>query len=208
MDREDRRRGWNRNLPDRASLPKLRTPPITPHGPRLFREPKDKGYIGGAGIPPDEFLNGNNSEYEWQIYRALASITGEPQNPEQPPYIGAPGIWIYQKAWDQGRREPGGSVIDFLVYGGFGDTAVDTAIRIQTEYFHIFTDAEKHSADLIQKWRLAQFFRVVDIYDYQFAWDKTNEAAVRVVKQALQGDTFTDPTTSGMAERVRENVQW
>lgn len=195
-----------RSRRDRIGPDPLRTPPVIPRGPRLFREPKDKGFQGGAGIAPPGFLGGNNSAYEWMIYRALASVTGFPQEPREPPFIGAPGVWVYQKAWDQGRREPGGSVIDFLVYAGMADNAVATAFRIQTEFFHIYTDAEKHAADLIQKTRLSEFFRVVDLYDHEFAWDITNQAAVVLVKRALAGEVFQDPTTSGVAERVRPNV--
>ena len=191
---------------DRVTVPWLRTPPALPRGPRLYREPKDKGYRGGAGVAPPGFITSNNSEYEWMVYRALASITGFPETPEEGPFIGAPGIWSYQKAWDQGRHEPGGSVVDFVLYGGFGGARVDTAFRIQTEYFHIYTDAEKHASDLIQKWRLSEFMRVVDLFDYQFAWDKTNEATVVLIKRALAGETYVDPTSSGVAERVRDNV--
>lgn len=194
------------NRRERIGPAPLRTPPVFPRGPRLFREPKDKGYKGGAGIPPDMFLDGNNSEYEWMIYQALASITGQPTDPRQPPFIGAPGVWVYQKAWDQGRREPGGSVIDFMVYAGMADNEVATAFRIQTEYFHIYTDSAKQAADVIQKNRLSEFFRVVDLYDYEFAWDITNQAAVILLKRALSGETFQDPITSGVAERVRGNV--
>lgn len=195
-----------RSRRDRVAPTPLRTPPVIPRGPKLFREPKDKGFKGGAGIAPPGFLGGNNSTYEWMIYRALASVTGAPADPREPPFIGAPGIWVYQKAWDQGRREPGGSVIDFVVYAGMADNEVATAFRIQTEYFHIYTDAEKHAADLTQKNRLAEFFRVVDLYDYEFAWDISNQAAVVLVKRALSGEIFQDPVGSGVAERVRPNV--
>lgn len=194
-----------RSRRDRVSPKPLRTPTVLPQGPNLYREPKDRGFVGGAGVPPPDFVGGNNSKYEWQIYRAIASVTGYPLEPDQPPYIGFPGVWIYQKAWDQGRREPGGSVIDFLVYAG-DHTSVDTAFRVQTEYFHIFSDANKQASDAIQKARLTEFFRVVDLYDHEFAWDATNQAAVILVKRALAGETFPDPITDGTAERVRPNI--
>ncbi len=186
-----------------STIPLLRTPPALPRGPRAYRERKDKGFKGGAGVPPPAW--GGASSYEWMIYRALASITGFPEDPTMPPFVGMPGVWVYQKAFDQGRRAPGGSVIDFVVYGGFGGTAISTAFRIQTEYFHIYADSEKHAYDQVQKGRLSEFFRVVDLYDHEFAWDITNQAAVILLKRALSGETFMDPIQGGTAERVQAN---
>ncbi|HXG72829.1 MAG TPA: hypothetical protein VNJ04_19715 [Gemmatimonadaceae bacterium] len=189
---------------DRVQPPRLRTPPALPRGPKLYREPKNRGYVGGSATPPPGFLGATVSAYEWMIYHAIAKVIGQPEDPRLPPFIGFPGSWVYQKAFDQGRREAGGAVIDFVVYAG-NRTAVDTAFRIQTEYFHVFADAAKQAADTVQFARLAQFFRVVDIYDQDFAWDVTNAAACAIIRRALSGDIESDPISTGMAQRVRPN---
>lgn len=153
--------------------------------------------------PPPGFRNGNNSNYEWMIFKALAIVLGQPEHPERPPFIGFPGLWAYQKAFDSGRHEPGGAVIDFVVYGGSGENNADIGLRIQTEFFHIFTDSQKHTYDLLQKWRISQFMQVVDIFDQDFAFDPTGAAAVKCVKAAVAGLTMPDPLSTGTAMRVR-----
>lgn len=187
-----------------TSVGSLRTPARLPRGPRAFQEPKDKGYIGGAGNPPPGFINGNNSSYEWQIYHALAKVIGFPENPRMGPFIGFPGLWAYQKAWDSGRHDPGGSVIDFYVYSGARGNENDIAFRVQTEYFHIYTSAEKQWFDAIQFERLNMFMRVVDLFDQDFAWDMTNQAACKLIRAALNGQTEPNPITNGISQRVRK----
>jgi len=191
----------NRNRRDLIRPPILRSPPMTPRGPLLTREPADKGYQGKAAVPPDNFVGGNNSQYEWQIYHALAKVTGEPKDPRMPPFIGAPGIWSYQKAWDDGRHMPGGSVIDFVVYAG-GHSRNTIAVRVQTEHFHIFASQDVQAYDMLQYWRLSEFFQVIDVYDSDFAWDPTNAAACSVVADMLAGKVFPNPITNGTSQRV------
>lgn len=190
-----------------SSVGTLRTPARLPRGPKAYREPKDKGYVGGAGLPPPGFLNGNNSGYEWQIYKAIADVTGYPENPRMPPFIGFPGIWAYQKAFDSGRHDPGGAVIDFYVYGGAGKNADSIAFRVQTEFFHIYTTAEKQWYDAVQFERLAQFMYVVDLFDQDFAADITNQAAVKLIRQALNGEVEPNPITNGTTQRVKKVVR-
>lgn len=182
---------------------RLRTPSAMPRGPRLYAEPKDKGYKGPVDEPPPGFLMGTTSETEWRVYHALARVLGQPENPYVGPFIGAPGVWTYQKAWDNGRRSPGGSVIDFLVYGGTGSRAdTDVAFRVQTEYFHMYTTSDVHEHDAMQLARLSEFMRVVDIYDDDFMFDPTNQATIILIKEALAGNTFPNPVTHGTTQRA------
>lgn len=126
---------------------------------------------------------------------------GAPQDPRQGPFIGAPGLWAYQKAWDEGRRQAGGSVIDFMVYAG-GRTDHDVAFRIQTEFFHLYASADQQAHDLLQLHRLNEYMRVVDLYDQDFPWDVTNQAAIILIKEALAGNTFPNPINNGTTQRA------
>ena len=186
---------------DVARPPRLRTPAALPRGPRLYSEPKDKGYIGPVSEPPPGFVQGTTSETEWRVYHAIARVLGEPEDPYSPPFIGSPGSWAYQKAWDDGRRQAGGSVIDFLVYGG-GRSDDDVAFRVQTEHFHLYADASVHEKDAIQLARLTEFMRVVDLYDQDFMFDPTNQATIILIKEALAGNTFPNPITNGTTQRA------
>ena len=192
-----------RNRQAQTKLPNLRAFPALPRGPRLYKEPKFHGYVGSWMTPPPGFVNGNNSMYEWMIYKAIAYVLGYPEHPEHPPFIGFPGLWSYQKAFDQGRHMPGGSVIDFMIYGGGRNNGGDMGIRVQTEFFHIFTDSVKHTYDELQRWRLAQFMTVIDLFDQDFAFDPTGQAAVKLIKRALAGEYSPDPLSTGTAQRVR-----
>ena len=190
-----------RSRRDLVRPPVSRTPPALPKGPSLYREAIDKGYRGPTAEPPPGFLGGQNSSYEWMIYHALAKVTGFPEDPRRPPFIGAPGVWTYQKAWDEGRRQVGGSVIDFVVYAG-ANSDYDVAFRIQTEWHHIYTDMENQAHDALQFARLSEFMRVVDLYDSDFAWDQTNQAAIVMIKDALAGRVYPNPISDGTTMRV------
>lgn len=186
---------------DVSRPPRLRGPAVLPRGPRLYSEPKDKGYRGPVSEPPPGFVTGNTSFTEWMVYHAMSKVMGVPEDPRQPPFIGAPGMWTYQKAWDEGRRQPGGSVIDFIVYSG-DRSDEDVAFRVQTEHFHIYSGAEQHAHDLMQFYRLAGFMRVVDLYDQDFVHDPTNQACIVLIKDALAGSTFPNPLTNGTTQRA------
>lgn len=190
-----------RTRKDEAGLPPLRLPPVLPRGPKLYQPKKGGGYVGPVSEPPPGFVIGTTSATEWMVYHALARVLGVPEDPRTPPFIGFPGVWSFQKAFDEGRRQAGGAVIDFVVYAG-ERSSMDVAFRIQTEYFHIYADNDVQVHDQLQKERLSAFMRVVDLYDQDFAWDATNAATIVLVKQALAGETFIDPITSGRAERV------
>lgn len=194
MDRE-------RSNRDIYRPPRLRTPPSLPTGPRLYREPSDKGYVGPTSDPPPGFVVGTTSKTEWMVYHALSKVTGFPSDPRQPPFIGAPGVWSYQKAWDEGRRMVGGSVIDFVVYGG-GRSSQDLAFRIQTEAWHIYAGTKEHMHDYIQFQRLSQYMRTIDLYDQDFAFDPTNQACIVLIRRALNGEVEPNPITDGTTMRV------
>jgi hypothetical protein len=179
----------------------LRTAPALPRGPRLYRTPKDLGYKGPVMEPPVGFVRGTTSITEWSVYFGLAKVTGQPQNYREGPFIGAPGVWAYQKAWDEGRRMPGGSVIDFVLYAGDWSDQ-DVAFRVQTERFHLYADMEQQAHDALQIARLSGFMRVVDIYDQDFLWDPTGQAIIVLLKDALAGSTFPNPINAGTTQRA------
>lgn len=181
--------------------PRLRTPSALPTGPRLYREPKDKGYVGPVSDPPPGFVVGTTSKTEWMVYHAMAKVIGYPTDPRQGPFIGFPGMWSYQKAWDEGRRMAGGSVIDFVVYSGARSNQ-DVAFRIQTEHFHIYADGDQHAHDKLQYERLSQYMLTIDLYDYSFAFDPTNQATIILIKRALNGEIEPNPITDGTSMRV------
>ena len=193
----DRKRGTR----DLYRPPRLRTPPAMPTGPRLYREPKDKGYVGPVADPPPGFVVGTTSKTEWLIYHALSKIMGYPQDPRQPPFIGMPGVWRYQRAFEGGRRERGGAVLDFVVLSG-AKSRQDVAFRIQTEHFHIYASSEIHMNDVLQFERLSETMLVIDLYDQDFAFDPTNQAAIILIKRALNGEIEPNPMTDGTSQRV------
>ena len=190
-----------RNRRDVVRPPTLRVPAALPKGPRLYSEPSDLGYKGPTSEPPPGFVRGTTSKTEWMIYHALSRVLGEPKDPRQPPFIGMPGMWAYQKAWDEGRRAPGGSVIDFVVYSG-SYSMHDIALRIQTEAWHLYTDYENQAHDALQFARLSEYMEVIDLYDFDFAWDQTNQAACILIRDALNGRISPNPITSGTTMRV------
>lgn len=180
----------------------LNMPPALPTGPRMYKPlPMDEGgYVGGPGLPPPGFLGPFNSITEWFIYWALAKIFGEPQEYRKPPFEGGWPDWTYQKAFNGGRDMPGGSVIDFVVYNP-GPARNAVALRIVTEYWHIFTTAEKQTSDTEQRFFLEDNFILMDIYDQDFINDSTGQAAIQVVKSAIGLIEKPNPMLLGTALR-------
>lgn len=182
--------------------PRLRSFPVFPTGPRLYHQKKGYGLFAGPNEPPAGFLTYTNSRSEWWVYWALAKITGFPSDPRKPPYEGWPGLWAYQKPFDGGRAIKGGQVLDFIVY----DTATASgsiALRIQTERYHIMTDAAKQATDRILLTRLAGTYRVVDLYEQDFMGDPSGQAVIIETKRALYGGRTSNPTSAGQARRLR-----
>lgn len=183
--------------------PRLRSFPVMPTGPRFLDFPDDFGKeFRGPGEPPPGFLNYTNSYSEWVIYWALSKVIGVPKDPRQPPYEGYPGSWTYQRPFEGGRIA-GGQVVDFLIEDPSATAGGAIALRIQTERYHIFTDAAKQAVDRMLLTRLSGRYRVVDIYEQDFISDESGQAAVLETKRALYGGATSNPLRTGQARRVR-----
>lgn len=182
-----------------ATLPRLRTPPAIPVGPRLYRPRRDRGYRGGPGEPPPGFVRGTTSRTEWWCYWAFFKALNIPADPRNPPFTGFANVLGYQV----GTRELGGAVADFIVYAprrSFGERQL---FRIQTEYRHVYVDSARASYDLLQAWRLSSYNRVIDLYDYEFMEDPTGQSIIVLIKRGLAGETYSPPGATGIAQRVR-----
>lgn len=153
-----------------------------PKGPAHLRLRADPRVITGPGEPPQGFVVGQTSKDEWMYYWGMAKKTGTPKDPRVPPFTGGE-TWVYQKPFEGGRRK-GGAVIDFIYTGGFPYVA----IRIVTERYHIFTDAQQIAIDAIQKERLSSEYIVIDSYSQDWLWDETGEAVCADVARAIKGE--------------------
>jgi hypothetical protein len=181
------------------SIPRIRTLPAIPEGPRMYKTPRDKGFISEFKNPPPGFATGQNSPLEWMVYLAFWKILGLSGDARTGPFEGFPGILGYQV----GGSALGQSKIDFVVYPNRRSRGLRYAFRIQTEYFHNFTDNEKQVYDIMQSWHLSEYNVVVDIYDYEFAEDPTGQAVCILLKRALNGELWSPPGATGYAMRVR-----
>lgn len=182
--------------------PRARTFPVLPTGPELYYQKKGEGLFGGPGEPPAGFLTFTNSRSEWFVYWALAKITGYPKDPRKPPFMGYPGLWTYQRPFEEGRQALGGQVVDFVVFGpatGRGDIA----LRIQTERYHIYTDAAKQASDRALAVRLGAGFEVVDLFEQDWISDPSGQAVVIATKRAIYGGGTAHPMRSGQVRRIR-----
>lgn len=195
MDRSNRRR-------ELVRPPVLRTPTVIPQGPRLYKEPKDKGFRGPVADPPKGFVGAHTSESEWMVYWGLAKVLGVPQEPREPPWLGYPPIWYYQSEFAGGRKMAGGAVVDFVVAGGAQGRDQDIGFRLQTERFHIYADSDTHASDQAQLWNLSSSMRIVDLYDQDFLQDPTGQAVIILIKDALAGRIEPNPITDGTTMRV------
>lgn len=185
-----------RQLSTPAKLPKLRENVIRPRGPASLHIKEQ--FVGGPGDPPPGFIGGQNSVTEWWVYWALFKIMDPTANPRKPPFFGLPGKFDYQSAQMGGFiRALGSSVVDFLVH--YGHTHI--ALRVQTEFFHIFTNERKHAYDLLQRANLMKFIHVVDLYDNELLGDPSGAKAIVAVKRALNMIESVNPILSGNAIR-------
>jgi hypothetical protein len=181
--------------------PRLRSIPAFPKGPRLYEQLEGVGLVHGPGDPPPGFLTFTNSQSEWWIYWAISKVIGFPQDPRVGPYIGWPGLWIYQSPFEGGRVR-GGQVVDFVIESPVTSGGT-LAIRIQTERYHIFTDPMKHAQENILLTRLAQYSRVADVFEQDFIMDRSGQAAVLEIKKAIFGGRASNPLRAGTARRIR-----
>jgi hypothetical protein len=140
-------------------------------------------YVGGPGEAPPGFVGGTTSLTEWFVYWALDKLLG----PE--------GIdWDYQSGFLGGRHVPGGAVVDFVVY----QPVYNIGIRVQTFYFHLAANSYKQFYDFEQKLNLEQNgLRVIDVYEQDFIYDRTGQAVLQVVRDAIAGRERSNPLATG-----------
>jgi len=170
----------------KTKLPQLRRPPAIPTGPRMYKPiPLDQQPITqGPGQPPPGFLVPSNSITEWMCYWGLARIFQNPVDPRQGPFYGGWPDWAYQTAVDGGRQGPGGSVVDFVIYNP-GKSSNTIALRIVTEYWHLYAPNAKQASDEMQREALESEYTVIDLYDFDFINDLTGQATILTLKNVL-----------------------
>lgn len=191
--------------PGRPVRPTTR-PTALPRGARWVQKIQNqKGRITqGFGEPPPGFVRGTTSTEEWVVYWAIAKVMNDPEDPRQPPFWGGRN-WGYQIP-EMGGRGGGGAVVDFVVW-----TATDTiGLRLQTEYFHLMASNAVQAYDARQKINLARSgdMTVIDIFTMDLIEDSSGQAAIRVVKDALDLIQRPDPLLTGALRRTRAGRLW
>lgn len=181
----------------KIKVPRLRKPPSLPTGPRMFRPvPLDQQAIHeGPGEPPPTFLTPRTSKTEWYVYWGLATIFDNPKDPRQAPFLGGYPDWTYQLALDDA-----GAIVDFIVNNP-GKSQQSIALRIVTEYWHLYTTNGKHASDEMQKEALSAYFTVIDLYDFDFIHDPTGAATIVTLKNVLGMIERPNPLWLGTAIR-------
>lgn len=187
-----------RATPTRTRPGQLRREPVFGTGPRDLGLQKDPARQTGPGEPPPGFISATTSRSEWVFYWALAKAFNDPRDPRLPPFWGGRD-WAYQIAFQGGRREPGGAVVDYLIYLP-GETI---GVRLQTERFHIAVGPEKQAYDEAQFNNLSRYLTVRDVYEQDFLGDRSGAAAVRVAVETIGGRGRMSPIRSGTYRRVR-----
>jgi hypothetical protein len=185
---------------ERPRPPWLRRPTALPRGPRLYTFDPLDAVRSQFTTPPAGFLRATTSASEWMMYLALAKILGAPAEPTEPPFIGAPGVWIYQEPTMGGRNQAGGAVIDFIVLAGTR-TSENTLLRLQTERYHYFANAFKQYTDETQLMRLFAIARVLDISENDILGDPTGAKACRHLAESLAGYAMPNPLASSRQRR-------
>lgn len=179
-----------------------RTFSALPTGPRAFANRTNPMLATGPGTAPPGFVTASTSGSEWYVYWALAKISGDPHGDDvrKPPFYGSrdESIWKYQYPYAGGRHLPGGAVVDF-VWQPFNNPLL---IRLQTEHFHVFSTTIKQATDLLQKDRLSDFGKVVDLFDQWFISDPSGAAVIVQCKRAIRGLLPIDPLLTGTSTRV------
>ena len=182
--------------------PRLRSRISTaPRGPRIYHRgqdpiPSDSRWTN----PPEGFVGAHTSLTEWQVYLAFSLHYGQPKDPYQRPFVGAPPLWVYQKL-EEGGRVPGGSVSDFVITSDTGTALI--GIRVETERFHIWTTGAQQAQDIYINSHLKTVNKIVRIWDQHFIGDTTGEQVMKVTALAIKGIELPSPIRMGTAERVR-----
>lgn len=186
-----------------AKVPRQRTYPRIPRGPKLYTKPVQR--VDFPGEPPPGFLSGklHGSRSEWPIYAGLwKALAVEPKDGyRSPPFSGAPdGSFEYQ-AWELGgRSQTGGAVADFLVRSAPGGS--DLLIRVQSYRFHLTAGPAVTTEDDLQRARLSRDNTVIDIYEEQFL-NLTGSELVVFVKSVLGLVQASNPITAGQVRPTR-----
>src|SRR3990172_2315590 len=197
----------NRRKPVRP--PRLSSIASFPRGPRLYNVPQGM-QVGntGPGEPPPGFVTPSTSRAEWAIYWGLFKVLAPSRDPRdgRTGFIGIPGVFSYQVAVFGGRaRTGGGAVLDFLVEPNEYSLGRPIAIRLQTEFWHIFTDSVKQAYEQLYRSRLAAHYIPVDMFEQNFMLDPTPQAVVIAVKNALRGVREPSPARGGNPLRIPAN---
>jgi hypothetical protein len=191
--------------------PRLSSIPAVPRGPKLYSVPKSlqKG-TNGPNEPPPGFVTATTSRVEWWVYFALFKVLAPNRDPRdgRNGFIGIPGIFGYQTAFEGGRnRTGGGQIIDFTIEPHELTTGQPVALRLQTERFHVFTDDIKQGREQLLRSRLSRSYVVRDLYEQNFLFDPSGQAVVIAVKNALRGMTEPNPVRGGNPLRIPANMR-
>ena len=183
------------------TAPVIRVKTQIPRGPRRYKFSLPGKQQTGPGDPPPGFLGPTVSKSEWWLYWAMfpALQINVDARRSGPPYVGWPPDFSYQQPFMQGRAAPGGAIADFVIWRT--RTGRPVLIRLVTEYWHLYTDANKQVADMLQRQRLEDQAQVIDVYDYTFTHDPSGAAAIQVVKAAVGLIEMPDPLRAGTARR-------
>jgi hypothetical protein len=171
--------------------------PIKSYGPKYLKKYALALMASDWCVPWPNFVGAHTSLSEQMIFRAIARVTGDPPNPEKPPYVGGVN-WTYQDPLQGGRLTIGGQVCDFLVVLPNGD---EVCIRLQSERYHVFAEIAKRMDELFEKAHPTA--HVIDIYEEDFVADCSGEAACRVVADALALREPGDPGYRGTTQPTR-----
>lgn len=184
--------------------PRLPSIPTFPKGPRLYQVPDAlRRGTTGPGEPPPGFVTATTSRIEWAYYWALFKVLVPSENPRKGPFVGYPGVFSYQSSFAGGRsRLGGGAVIDFVVEPHPLTNGQPVALRIQTERFHLFTDQVKQAREQLYRDRMSRYYVVRDLYEQNVLFDKTGQAVVIAVKNALRGVIEPNPVRGGTPLRI------
>lgn len=189
--------------PVKADLEKLTS---FPEGPRRFAAlKKPPTYVGGPGDAPLAFNTASTSLSEWPPYWACCVLFHNPTMAQHrnPPYEGPHGLlWAYQKNVTNILGHAFSS--DFIIHPN--DLCREgVVIRIQTEHFHIFSPTHIQAFDRRQRQGVEANYRVIDIYDYLFLWDKSGAAIIKWMKLAMAGiEPINLPMTTRSARKSRQ----
>ncbi len=186
----------------RPGRPGMRKNAWRKYGPRLYRLSEDPEQVGGPGKPPEAFLSGKTSASEWPLWWAMAKIWGVPTDPRRGPFEGDfGGIWGYQRYFPiQGAT--GKTNVDFVYYG----KGHFIGIRVQSEHFHLATDAAQQALD---EWLGGHNYgvsQIVDVYEQDYLSDLTGASACKVMADACRGIQNAGPLRKGNTYRIKRPV--